>query len=301
MGELKCSIVIINYHTEDYILHCLDTIYQFHPNSNFEIIIVNNGGTLEQLASHYNNIRIIQAQENLGFSKANNIGTRFAKHDFILFLNADTYFIQPTIDDCIIELERDNSIGVLGCKLQYPDRRAQLSYHDGHLFIKKSLWRNPLVIKFFNGSKKAFRSLERIKKDHHSSHYAPWISGAFFLMRKSDILDFKWYWDEDFFMYWEDVELCSRIEKVKKKCFYFADRTIVHIGGSGQSEFNTKRYQMMENAKLKCISKNRNEFIAKVYILSMKLNLWMERFLIKRARKEIPPFQKIEMDYYNRL
>ena len=301
MGEVKCSIVIINYHTEDYILHCLETIYQFHPNSNFEIIIVNNGGTLEQLASRDNNIRIIQSQDNLGFSKANNLGARHANNEFILFLNADTYFIQSTIDDCIIEMERDNSIGVLGCKLQYSDGRAQLSYHDGHLFLKKSLWRNPFVIKFFNGSKKALKSLEQIKKDHHSSHYAPWISGAFFLMRKSDILDFQLFWDEDFFMYWEDVELCARIKEVKKMCFYYADKTVVHIGGSGESEFNSKRYQIIENAKLKCISKNRNEFITKMYILIMKLNLWMERYLIKRAGKEIPPVLKIEMDYYNHL
>ena len=301
MDQIVCSVIIINYHTEDLVLNCIESLFLFHSKLKLEVIVINNGVKLDRLRLKFLYINIIESEYNLGFSRGNNLGLKYTTGDYVLFLNADTYFIQSTIDDCIIEMERDNSIGVLGCKLQYPDGRAQLSYHDGHLFLKKSLWRNPFVIKFFNGSKKALKSLEQIKKDHHSSHYAPWISGAFFLMRKSDILDFQLFWDEDFFMYWEDVELCARIKEVKKMCFYYADKTVVHIGGSGESEFNSKRYQIIENAKLKCISKNRNEFITKMYILIMKLNLWMERYLIKRAGKEIPPVLKIEMDYYNHL
>lgn len=301
MDNLICSIVIVNYHTEELIINCVDTLYQFHSDFLFEIIVVNNGGDLDQLSKKYNNIEIFEIGSNVGFSKANNLGTRNAKGTYVLYLNADTYFNEPTIQNCIREMMNNPVIGALGCKLKYPDGKEQLSYHDGHLFFRKSWWRNPVSIKLFKGSKKAIRSIDRIKEKHRTSHYAPWLSGAFLLMRKAEIIANDWLWDEDFFMYWEDVELCSRIRNKGYQCFYFADKTIVHIGGSGQSEFNLNRYSMMENAKIKYIKKTKGSLVAKLYVWMMKLNLRIEIFLVKRAGEDISPQLRLETDYFNQL
>lgn len=301
MDNITCSIVIINYHSEELILKCLDSLYKFHYDLNLEIIVINNGGELKRLSESYEKVIISDPHDNVGFSKANNLGIRAAKGNYILHLNADTYFIEPVLKDCIKEMRNNTSIGALGCNLKYPDKTEQLSYHDGHLFFRKCWWRNPISIKWFRGSQKASRSIEEIKQKHSYSHTAPWLTGAFLLMRKSDIITDNWFWDEDFFMYWEDVELCSRIINGGKKCYYFADKTIVHIGGSGQSNFNLERYSMMEDAKIKCIKKNKGVLALKLYVWLMKLNLRLENFLKKRAKEEISPLLMMETEYYKKL
>lgn len=290
------SVIIINYHSQNYILHCIRTMLIHHDMNTIEVIVVNNAGELDQVKNEFHFVKIIPSDKNLGFSAANNKGLLHAKGDYILYLNPDTYFITEAIHSCVKILKNDLSIGLLGCRLLNEDRTLQLSYHDGNLFLRKLLNRNPFVIKFFQGNKKAKRNIERIRIRHSSDHNADWLTGAFIMMRKKVILDNELLWDEDFFMYWEDVELCHRAKSKGYKCFYTTVAELVHIGGSGENP-SASRFEMMEQSKLLYITKTNGILMKKIYFSLMKLELRLERFF-ERKNSSFGLHLQNEMKFY---
>jgi len=292
------SIVIINYHTEHLLEMCLQSLFHYHPHTHIEIIIVNNGGDLQNLAFNFQNkpVRIITLDQNPGFSAANNYGAEHASGEYILFLNSDTEFIEPVIDECIEELKKNTHIGILGCRLLNKDGSLQYSYHDGDKWLRKLIWRNPLVIKFLGGSKMAEHSKIMNSYYHSYNHYVRWISGAFMLFKKDDFLE-NGEWDTKFFMYWEDVELCYRFRKKGKRIYYFRDRSIIHLGGGGKN-ISIERFSIMERSKMIWLRKSCIIFPF-IYMLFMKLNLKMDSFFLRRKSETPDEILQLELDFYN--
>jgi hypothetical protein len=277
------SVIIVNYHSENFIINCLETIIKYHDTKNIEIIIINNGGVIDKIIHKYPIVNVIDPKKNLGFSAANNLGFIHSKGDVILYLNPDTIFTSEVIHTCYKKLIEDTSIGLLGCKLLNKDMSLQLSYHNGHKVFKKIWYRNPLVIKLFNGSLKAQKSIDKIKIKHNFNHYAPWLSGAFMMLRRNDIIKHNLMWDNDFFMYWEDVELSFRVRSNNLKVFYFSDVSIVHIGGSGENA-PIDRYDILERSKLLFIKKVYGRLLFLLYKLLIITELLFEYILYKRKK-----------------
>lgn len=282
------SIIIVSYNCKTFLLNCLSSIFLNEKANNFEIIIVDNNsvdGSKEELTKKYPEIKWIQLDNNIGFSKANNVGAKAAKGEYILFLNPDTYFIEPILDKCILKMEQDSKIGFLGCEIKNEDRSLQLSYHDGHKLFRKLIWRNPIVVKFFRGTFFAKKSIEKIKLKHKSEHCSKWLTGAFLFIKRETLLKNNFFWNESFFMYWEDVEICNRARKKGYKILYFPKVSIVHIGGSGDN-VPLERFQMLEAAKENFIKITRGKFAWYVYRLMYVFNLKLELYLQKR--KNLP-------------
>lgn len=290
------SVIIVNYHSQEYIMHCFKTMFEYHVAEDIEVIIVNNEGDLSQVKESYLNIKIIESPKNLGFSSANNLGLQQANGDFILFLNPDTYFISEVIQTCVYLLENDPKIGLLGCKLLNEDRTLQLSYHDGDCVFRKLFNRNPFIIKFFGGNKKARKSMKEIEDMHKSDHDANWLTGAFAMLRKKDIEAYDLYWNEDFFMYWEDVELCYRVRRSGFQCRYTNQAQLVHIGGSGEN-VSFSRFEMLERSKLVFLEKTRGRLVKNIYVTLMRCELRLEKFLEKRNSALSQSF-KNEWEFY---
>lgn len=281
------SIIIVNYFSEALIISLLNSIFKFEKGVEFEVIVVNNGGDLNELQRQFSTIRVIEDKNNNGFAYANNLGFSIAKGRFILFLNPDTIFIQPTLNKCVEMLSSDKEIGAIGCKLLNEDLSLQYSYHDGHSIFKKLFWRNPIIIKYLGGTFKARKSIDEIKIKHNFNHQPPWISGAFVLMKHSDIVTYDLKWDEDFFMYWEDVELSQRILKRGLKLQYLSEPAIIHLIQGGAS-LSSNRFNMMEDAKMVYIKKRYGIFIFRLYLLLFRAELKFEKFL---ALRKDPNFQ----------
>lgn len=280
------SLILINYNSERLLLDCLNSFIFNENEANVEFIIVNNGGDLEELRSSFQdvfNFKIIESGGNIGFSKANNLGLKHASGDFILFLNADTLFVEPILDKLVEQLVFEPTVGLVACQLVNPDLSLQLSYHDGDRFFSKLWKRNPFAIKFFNATKSLLKREEHIRDTHHFRHNSPWLSGACMLLRRADIEKYNWQWDENFFMYWEDVELCYRIRKTGFSIYYFPDVKLIHIGGSGEGNVSLSRFTWMENAKLIFIEKTHGKWWKWFYTFCLKLELRFEYFL-ERSR-----------------
>jgi GT2 family glycosyltransferase len=296
------SLILINYHSERLLVDCINSFTANENGVNVEFIIVNNGGNLDGFISsfgHILNLTIIDSGGNIGFAKANNLGLKYSKGEFILYLNADTLFVEPILDKLVEQLVFDPTVGLVACQLVNPDFSLQLSYHDGDRLFSKLWGRNPIAIKFFNATQRGKVRQEQICNTHQFRHDAPWLSGACMLLRKTDIEKYNWQWDEDFFMYWEDVELCYRIRKSGLSLYFIPDSKLLHIGGSGEVNVSLNRFIWMENAKLLFIEKTQGKWLKWVYVVWMKLELRLERFL---ERNNVDSFENTilgkEIDFY---
>jgi len=295
------SVILINYNCETLVIDCLNSFYIIEDCLDVEFIIVHNGGNLEKLKQHFHSnssVHIIDSGGNIGFSKGNNLGLKHAKGEYILYLNSDTLFIEPILKKMQEKLN-DESIGIVGCQLRNIDLSLQLSYHEGDLVFTSLIRRNPLAIKFFNSTKKIEISKEYNLKSHCVEHEARWLSGACVLLKQSAIIDNNWFWDEDFFMYWEDVELCYRISKAGKKILYLPNLTLIHIGGGGETNFSFKRFSLMEQSKLMFIEKTSGKWKRNLYTFLMRQEIRFERFLEqKKAKNRSLPILEKEIEFY---
>ncbi|MDI9311578.1 MAG: glycosyltransferase family 2 protein [Limnohabitans sp.] len=226
---MQISIIIINFNTLIVTLNCLSSIKEYCQNLDYEIILIDNAPKANYETDFLSidpNIQYIKSEKNIGFGAANNLGMSKAKGQYFLLLNSDTLFTNNSLKNCFdyLELNENQEIGMLGCKLLNKDGSYQDSFYP---FIKDSMWNylksnNPLLYKTFSISKK-FQEPTEIKQVGD-------ISGAFMLLRK-DVFFQTGGFDPDFFLYCEETEWCrNRITKQYKICYY-PDANIIHLGG----------------------------------------------------------------------
>ncbi len=146
---MDVSIIIVNYKTYELTSNCIDSIIKSNTKKlNYEIIVVDNAsndGSIQEIAKQFPEIQTIKNTENLGFSKANNIGIKVAKGDYVLLLNSDTIVELNTIKGAYDFIKDHKYIGALGCKILLPSGKLDLAckrsfptpmnglYHSLHL------------------------------------------------------------------------------------------------------------------------------------------------------------------------
>lgn len=284
------SIIIVNYKNPPLILQCVQSILQFEKTVNYEIIVVDNDSqddTEQQLRAIYPNLKWIQMGYNSGFAKANNAGVKVAQGEYILYLNSDTILIEPILEKMVYEFGNDPAIGILGCKLLNIDFSNQNSYFYCHNIFKRLIRRNPFSIKIFRASATPNQEETKLKRMMTKKHNPQWISGAIMMLRHKEIEKFNLLWDEDFFMWWEDVELCNRIHKYNLKVQYIPKPSIIHLGGGSSKTMSAEKFLIGEKSKLLYISKTRGVICKTIYVFLLKLELRLELFFEKRKYGKI--------------
>lgn len=229
---MKLSIIIVSYNTKEFLEKCLNSIKE-SKFSDFEIIVVDNDskdGTVEYMdKSSFSNLQFIKNTKNLGFSKANNKGVRLAKGEYILFLNPDTEVMPDTFSRALKFIEKNKDIGALTCKVVLPNRKLDDSCHRGFPTPWNALF-------FFSGLEELFPTSRLFAgyhlgwKDYTKPHEIDSGAGAFLLVRREAGEEIKW-WDEDYFFYGEDLDLCFRLKQKGWKVFYLPQTSIIHYKG----------------------------------------------------------------------
>jgi hypothetical protein len=259
---IDVSIVIINYNTIHLTKQCIESIVFHTKLVSYEIILVDNGSSeegVEQLSNLYANLTLIRNVENLGFSKANNIGIKHAKGKYVLLLNSDTYFCDDSISKSVIKLSTETDIGVLSCKLEFPNGQIQ---HQCRRFETLTLY----LVEFLRLHKlmpKRLKSTLLLNGyfDHETEMVVDRVWGTFFLFKK-DLLSLlpEQKWAETFFMYGEDNEWCYQIRTYTPyKILYYPDAHVIHIMGG--SKFGTGESVQ----KNKIILQNKHIYMEKYY------------------------------------
>lgn len=224
---------MVNYNGASCINRCLDSIERIVTSCSYEVIIVDNCSTdnsIEIIKDNFPAVKLICSDRNLGFGKANNLAFSYAKGNYLLLLNTDTILIENTPKMLSDYLQQHQDIGAISARITFKDGSYQLS--SGRL--------PNLVIEFLD---KIRYGLD--KKWHHifSKLYDQkysiiqemgWLTGAC-LMIRHDVFERVGGFDESFFMYFEDKDICKRVHESGFKVVYYPDTSLIHLlGGSSQ-------------------------------------------------------------------
>ena len=225
---MKLSIIIVSYNTKDYLEDTLQSIKQSTDHLEKEIIVVDNAstdGSLEML-NKFNWVKLINNNHNLGYAAANNSGLKQARGEYILFLNSDTKIFPHTLSTMIDFMDQHPDVGISTCRVELPSGQIDPASHRGFptpwnaltyfLGLEKLLPKT----KFFSGYHQSWKDMTQV-------HDIDSPAGAFFLTRKS-ILDQIGGFDNQFFMYAEDLDLALRIKQAGWKIMYVPLTKIIH-------------------------------------------------------------------------
>lgn len=237
---IDVSIIIVNYNTKQLLDDCINSIIKHTKDVTYEIIVVDNAssdGSVEFIKSKYESkVQMISNPKNYGFGKANNIGEKAADGKYIFLLNSDTVLINDAISKFFCVSEGKNNHCILGCYLQDAEGNYIHSFSNfqdrKHLFVRTLYLYFPWLLKIRKQSTN--NRIEPIEKE------VDFITGADLFIRKADY-DRLGGFDENFFMYCEDEDLCLRASKLGIPCWVITEPIIIHLEGKSSKVSSTKR------------------------------------------------------------
>ena len=226
---MDLSIIIVNYHHSHILDNCLESVYRTIEKIQFEVILVDNSSKddgLEPILKRYTKIRFINNSKNVGFARANNQGAKIASGDFLLFINPDTVIIEDAIESMLDYIRSDSSIGILGPKVLNPDQTTQFSCRKFPTVWSGLFNRYSLPTRLFP-NKRYSRDYLMLDYDHSSIRSVDWVSGCCMMMSESTLKKASGF-DENYFLFIEDVDLCQVIKKQGLRVVYFPNAKIFH-------------------------------------------------------------------------
>ena len=229
---MDLSIIIVNYNVKEFLQNLIHSIEKASSNLKKEIIIIDNAsddGSVDFIREKFPQIKLIANQKNLGFGKANNIGLKEATGKFILLINPDTIVAEDTFEKMIKFFELNPSAGLAGCKILNPDGTLQLACRRSFPGPWTSFTKVTGLSSLFPNSR-IFARYNLTYLDENQTYEVDAISGSFMMMRK-EVYEKVGGFDEQFFMYGEDLDLCYRIQKDGFKVYYVHSTQIIHYKG----------------------------------------------------------------------
>ena len=221
-------------------MDCVESIYRQASQYSFEIIIVDNDSKddcEEKVMAAFPSTRWLQTGYNAGFARANNAGIRIANGEYVLILNADTIITDGAIDKSLTLIKQATDAVGCGVQLLNTDGSNQIS---GAHFVTgglNTLLPLPYLGKLIRYLGYRFKSAIPSVQTINDQIEVDWIVGAYILVKK-ETLQIAGLMDEEFFMYAEEIEWCSRLRK-QGKLYLFAKPKVIHIGGGTSSDYYT--------------------------------------------------------------
>lgn len=229
---MKLSVIILNYNVRYFLEACIRSVQVAIADLDSEIIVIDNNSpddSCEMMRNTFPEIQLIANKENVGFAKANNQGVEVAKGVYVCILNPDTIVAEDTFTQLLQFAETKENLGSIGCKLV-----------DGSGAFLPESKRNiptPMVsVKKILGSKNAKYYSELNENEIGKVDI---LVGAFMLMKKSVYKTVAGF-DEDYFMYGEDIDLSYKIKKAGFQNYYYGKTSVIHY--KGESTLKDKTY-----------------------------------------------------------
>ncbi len=228
-ADTRWAVVIVNYNAGDHLAGCVRSVVADTSAGVADIVVVDNGSTDGSLAAlaHEPGVRVVESGGNVGLARAVNLGVATTSAPIVAVLNPDTVLRPGTAGALVGRLERDAGVGVVGPRIEnpdgttYPSARTEppLAIAVGHALLGVVWPRNPCS--------RRYRALD---VDPGAPRTVDWLSGAAMWFRR-DALDRVGGWDERFFMFMEDVDVCRRVRDAGLSVEYDPAGTLVHAEG----------------------------------------------------------------------
>ncbi|WP_080903453.1 glycosyltransferase family 2 protein [Parabacteroides sp. Marseille-P3160] len=246
--KIDTSIIIVNYNTSRYAIDAIDSIFEKTTGLSYEVIVVDNNSSesdLNAIKERYKNrINLIPLTENIGFGRANNEALKVAEGRNILFLNPDTKLINDAIKILSDFLDKHDKVGACGGNLFGEEGKPNMSYerYFPSIFAEINIFLSNIPRKILFGRNALFNHSKKVKP-------VAFISGAD-LMTKRSVIEEIGGFNPLFFMYYEETELCFRINKAKYKIMSVPEAEIQHLDScSFENRMSRKKYELFYRSK----------------------------------------------------
>ena len=237
--QIDISIIIVNYNVKEYLSSLLHSINKAAKGFNLETIVIDNAssdGSMEYLKPRFPSVHFIENDDNPGFGKANNQGIAIAQGKYTLLINPDTLISEDTLTTMFNHMECNPKTGAAGCKMLNPDGSFAPESRRSVPTPYTSLWKVLGLSKLFSGSR-IFNNYYLGWMDENQAGAVPVLSGAFMFFRTKLLKDLEGF-DERFFMYGEDIDLCYRVGQEGFIIDYVPTTSIIHYKGESTKKEN---------------------------------------------------------------
>jgi GT2 family glycosyltransferase len=253
MEVIDLSIVIINWNVRDLLRRCLESIFASRL-PGLEVIVVDNAssdGSLEMLRTEFSHVTLIANSENRGFPAGNNQGLAAARGRFVMALNPDTEIVGDALRRVVVYLEAHPEVGALGPQLLNPDGSVQSSRRRFPTFVTalfESTWLQGIAPR---GVLRRY-TMDDVPDD--TVHEVDWVTGACIGVRR-EVLETVGVFDEDFFMYSEELDWCRRIQAAGWKIVYLPEAKVIHHAGKSSEQAVAARHIHFQASKVRYFRK----------------------------------------------
>lgn len=265
MCKVDVSIVIISWNTEKLLKQCIESIFKHTLDLSYEIIVVDNNsqdGTVNMLASYLDLVTVIKSEENVGFGRAHKLALPYLNGTYTLLLNPDTYLKENSIKLLLNKFKSDDSIGLISSKLLNEDGTLQVSCWNMPSIkeVLVSSVRQLVKIPFELSGK-----LNTINELKSKSGSVDCVMGAVMLLSTAVFQEMGGF-DDDYFMYGEDTDICWLIHERNMRVYYFTETEIYHLFGQSSKQINYWREVKTVSAMKLFLKKRRGKHYLHMYI-----------------------------------
>ena len=243
---MDLSVIILNWNTQDLLEKCLRSLECPQTGLDFEVIVVDNASedrSREMVRALFPEVKLIGNPMNIGFGAGNNVALPTAEGRYVFFLNSDTVVLEGALAALVGYADAHPDLGIVGPKLLNADGSLQYSCRR-YPNLGTGFFRNTPLGRLFPNNRFNTDYL-MTDWDHATPRVVEWVSGAALMMRRS-LLDEIGSFDEDFYMYCEDVDLCWRVNHAPRSegatwhVAYLPDSVVYHLIGKSSDKVPTR-------------------------------------------------------------
>lgn len=277
---IDLSIIIVSWNVADLLAACIDSIYvgledegpKRLDKSRVEVIVVDSGstdGTVTMLRERFQQVHFIPLDENLGFTRANNIGLAQAKGRHLFLLNPDTLILKDALARLVAFMDANPNVGMCGPHTLNSDGTTQSTrrrFPNFWIGLFESTWLQPYAPKrlldyyyYVNGN------------GVHETLDVDWVQGSALVVRR-EVYEQLGGFDEGFVMFSEELDWCRRARDAGWRIVYLGSAEIIHHGGKSTQQVVARTHILFQQSKLRYFRKYHGILVAGVLRLFLQVN-----------------------------
>ncbi|MEX0607892.1 MAG: glycosyltransferase [Balneolaceae bacterium] len=274
------SVIIVNYKVKEYIANLLNSLEKARPHLILEIFVVDNASgddSVSYLKQKFPEVNYIANKENFGFGKANNQAIEKANGEYTLIINPDTLVSEDTLSVLISHMQQNPKCGAAGCKILNPDG----SFAPESRRSVPSIWSALCKVFGLNSlfpENKIFGQYYMSWLGENEPSEVPVLSGSFMFWRTILLKELNGF-DERFFMYGEDIDLCYRVQNTDFHIDYVPSTSIIHYKGESTKSGDLRYIRIFNKALYQFFDKHHSSRYSLLFRMFIYISIWMRTLL----------------------
>ena len=299
---ITLSIIIVNWNVKALLAKCLDSILQGSDDLSLEIIVVDSAstdGSVSMIQAQYPTVRVMAQQENIGFTRGNNLALAVAQGRYVLLLNPDTEIIGNMLQQMIAYLEAHPTVGIVGPHTLNTDGTTQSSrrrFPQVWTAFLESTWLQPLAPKAWLDRYYINDSPDRATLE------VDWVQGHALMARRA-VYDQIGGLDDGYVMFYEELDWCKRAKSAGWQVVYVGDAQVIHHGGKSTEQASARKHILFNQSKIRYFRKHHGIVVAVLlrgFLLAMFAWQWLQEAL-RWALRHRPQLRRERMRVYQQV